>query len=397
MSNKPALSSSDINKLFLRFLVGKSKVYKEEDYNDGLNELGESDQEQDEAIEAKGNGWNQRILLEVEQERKTRVLEAKKEQDKRNAILTRYFQQLLLSTIDEKLKDTDSVVAEQLQMRDNSIELLILLLAKEPRYSILAGLLDLNPSTRNHVIGLVSSEDFMSLLGREKRIVSDIQTAVGMIGTDVLRYLIPALLFKYRINAFNQHNRLFARKLWRYQLTLGQVCTSLMKEIGYRRPYEGLILSAMLNFAYTASYQQYLESFEAVRTRCIAEAREKGEKQKHDFFYEISSDPASLQALLLSKSDLKMSVRLASQLFQKDFPHLLNALNEEVENVAFESRSKVGKILFQAIHFAKYDQLRSSRLFKREWLDDYLVLAHIDVETFKNLSRQELFRFKPNW
>ena len=325
------------------------------------------------------------------------MLEAKKAENKRNAILTRYFQQMLLSTIEEKLNDTESVLSEQLQMRDNSIELLILLLAKEPRYSVLAGLLDLNPSTRNHIIGLVSSDDFMGLLGREKRLVNDVQTAVGMIGTDVLRYLVPALLFKYRINAFNQHNRLFARKLWRYQLTLGQTCTALMQEVGHRRPYEGLLLSAMLNFAYTASYQQYLESFENVRSRCIAEAREKGEKLKHDFFYEITSDSASLQALLMSKSDLKLSVTLGSKIFQKDFPHLLNALNEEVENVDFESRSKLGKVLFQAIHFAKYEQLRSARLFKREWLAEYLSIANIEPKVFKNLSRQELYRFKPNW
>ena len=77
--------------------------------------------------------------------------------------------------------------------------------------------------------------------------------------------------------------------------------------------------------------------------------------------------------------------------------YLINALNEEVDNIEFESRSKVGKILFQAIHFAKYEQLRSARLFKREWLEEYLNLAKIDIDMFKLLSRQELYRFKPIW
>ena len=392
MLNQSPESSTDVKKLFLRFLVGKHQIYKEGDYDDGLN----AEESDDETIES-GSGWNQRILLDVEKERKIRVLAEKKLQNKRNAVFTRYFQQLLLSTINEKLNDTDYVLSEQLQLRGNSVELLILLLVKDPRYSILAGLLDANPSTRNHIINLVGSQDFMALLGREKRLVNDAQTAIGMIGTDVLRYLIPALIFKFRINATNQHDRLFSRKLWRYQLTLGQACTSLMKEIGYRRPYEGMMLSAMLNFGYTATYQQYLQSFEIVRSRCLLEAHEKGEKVKHDFLYGISSDAASLQALLISKSDLKMSVKLADKAFQKDFPHLLNALNEEADNVEFESRSKVGKILYQAIHFAKYEQLRSARLFKREWLEEYLNIAKIDIDMFKLLSRQELYRFKPIW
>jgi len=394
MSNDTAtINLSDINKLFLHYLVGKTQISKDEDFNDGLHQQ-ENDEE---APKKKGDGWNQRILLAVEKERVERELKEKQLEKKRNALLTRYFQQLLLSTINDKLQDTPTVLSEQLQMRESSIDLLIELIAKEPSYSSLAELLDLNPSTRNHIINLVANDDFMALLGKEKYILQDARAAIGRIGTDVLRYLIPSLIFKYRINTFNQHNRFFAKKLWRYQLTLGQACTSLMKECGYRKPFEGQLLSAMCNFAYAASFQQYLESFESVRINCIAEAREKGEKIKHDFFFDIKSDPASLQALLLAKSDLKMSVLLSKQAFPKKFIHLLNALKEEVDAVAFEKRSKIGKILFQAIHFAKYDQLRASRLFKQEWLDDYLVFANIDQETFRNLSRQELFRFKPDW
>ena len=384
---------SDINKLFLHYLVGKTQISKDEDFNDGLHQQ----ENNKELTEKKGDGWNQRILLTVEKERVERELKEKRLEKKRNALLTRYFQQLLLSTINDKLKDTATVLSEQLQMRKSSIELLIELIAKEPSYSSLAELLDLNPSTRNHIINLVANDDFMALLGKEKYVLQDARSAIGRIGTDVLRYLIPTLIFKYRINTFNQHNRFFAKKLWRYQLTLGQACTSLMKECGYRKPYEGQLLSAMCNFAYAASFQQYLESFESVRINCIAEAREKGEKVRHDFFFDIKSDPASLQALLIANSDFKMSMSLSKQAFPKKFIHLLNAIREEVDNVVFEKRSKIGKILFQAIHFAKYEQLRASRLFKQEWLNDYLTFANIDSETFKTLSRQELFRFKPDW
>ena len=394
MSNDiPTTNLSDINKLFLHYLVGKTQINKDEDFSDGLY-LQESHED---IKQKKGDGWNQRILLAVEKERVERELKEKTRQKTRNALLTRYFQQLLLSTIDGELQNTATVLSEQLQMRDSNIDLLVELIAKDPDYSSLAELLDLNPSTRNHIINLVANDDFMALLGKEKYILQDAKSAIGRVGTEVLRYLVPSLIFKYRINGFNQHNRFFAKKLWRYQLTLGQACTSLMKECGYQKPFEGQLLSAMCNFAYAASFQQYLASFESVRIKCIAEARENGEKVKHDFFFDIKSDPASLQALLIAKSDLKMSVSLSKQAFPKKFIHLHNALKEEVDNVAFEERSKIGKILFQAIQFAKYDQLRASRLFKPEWLDDYLTFANLDQETFRNLSRQELFRFKPDW
>ncbi|MCW8995579.1 MAG: HDOD domain-containing protein [Psychromonas sp.] len=387
--------AQSIDQLFLRFLVGKNKIYKEEEYNDGLSE-GESESN-DSVLAVEENGWNQRVLLDVEKDRVKREQADQLLKDKRNALLTRYFQQLLLKVINEKLQNSEHVVNEQLQLRESSIQLLRTLLAGEPRYSVLASLLESNIATRKRLLSLVGCEHFMAALGREPRIVRDIHSAIGLIGTDVLRFLIPAILFKSQVKTYSHHNALFAKKLWRYEMTLGQTCCALMQKAGYRRPYEGMLLSAMVNFAQVASYQQYLSSFEAVRVACLDQARAKGEKERHDFFFEIQTDPASLQALLVSQANLKLSLSLSEKIFQEGFPHLVNALKEEVEQVAFEKRCLVGKILFKAMRFAKYDQLRASRLFKAQWLDDYMQDSHIDAETYKNLLRQELFRFKPIW
>ena len=396
-AEQPELSlMQSVDKLFLRFLVGKNKVYKEEEYNDGVSEA-----ELDEKVDSKStpaqDGWKQRILLDVEKERVMREKADKRLKDKRNALLMRYFQQSLLKVINTKLEDSDTVILEQLQLRESTTELLKKLLAGEPRYSVLASLLDQNVNTRKRLLSLVCSEDFMSELGRSPREVRDVQSAIGLIGIDVLRYLVPAILFKYRINTYSQHNALFAKKLWRYEMTLGQTCTALMITEDYRRPYEGMLLSAMVNFAYVASYQQYLSSFEAVRTACLDQAREKGEKDRHDFFYDIQTDAASLQALLVSQSSLKLSLSLSEPIFAKSFPHLVNALREEVEAKPFEERSKIGKVLFRAMRFSKFDLLRASRLFKAQWLETYLEKSQIDSTTYKNLLRQELFRFKPTW
>ncbi len=388
-----------VDKLFLHFLVGKKGISQEDKYNDGLSEI----EFNDTALEIQSelilipNGRHQRILLDVEKKRVIREEANKRLNDKRNALLTRYFQQSLLKTINVRLEDSDAVVFERLQLHDSTLELLRTLIGGEPRYSILASLLDQNTGIKKHLLSLVDSEKFMNKLGRSPRHVRDIQSAVGLIGTDVLRYLVPAILFKYRISADSRHNTLFAKKLWRYGLTLGQTCTALMIADNYRRPYEGMLLSTMINFAYVASYQQYLSSFEAVRNNCLEKAREKGEKYQHAFFYDIDTDPTSLKALLLSQSNLQLSLSLSEKLFSKSFPHLVNTLKEEVEATPYEERSRLGQILFKAVRFAKYDQLRSSRLFKEEWLEKYIKDSHIELDVYKNLVHEELFRFKPTW
>ena len=392
--SKPSLSES-IEQLFLRFLVGKNKIYKEEEYNDGLLE---NESEEDETpSNAVKTGWDQRVLLDVEKERVIREQADLRLKEKRNTLLKRRFQQLLLKVINQKLDNSKDIISNKLQIRDNTVEILKTLLASEPRYSVLASLLELDISLRNRLVFLVNNEHFMRELGRDSRNVRDIQSVVGMIGTDVLRFLVPAILFKSRVNASSQHNALFPKKLWRYQMTLGQTCSALMLAEGYRRPYEGILLSAMINFGYAASYREYVASFDSVRMTCLDRAREKQDKNRHDFFFEIQTDSASLQSLLIAQANLQLSLSLSEEMFRKDFPHLVNALAEEVTQIPFEKRSFVGKVLFKAIRFAKYEQLRASRLFKSKWLNAYLQESQIDQSTYKNLVRQELFRFKPIW
>ena len=283
-----ALSLAEsIEKLFLRFLVGKNKIYKEEEYNDGLQEK-EADGDESLASSSE-SGWNQRVLLDVEKQRVEREVAAKHAKDKRNVRLTRHFQQLLLKVVNAQLKDSKKVIHSQLQYRQNTIELLSRLLASEPRYSVLASLLESNFAIRNRLLFLVGNEVFMATLGREPRNVRDIHSAMGLIGTDVLRFLVPAILFKSHIDAYSRHNPLFARKLWRYHMTLGQTCSALMQQRNYRRPYEGMLLSEMVNSAYVLSYQQYTASFEVVRTHCLDQAREKGEKDHHGFFFDLQT------------------------------------------------------------------------------------------------------------
>lgn len=393
--NPPSVIAS-IDQLFLRFLVGKNKIHQEDEYNDGLSETDVDNNSLNPVLKDE-SGWSQRILLDVEKQRVEREKTEQRLKDKRNALLMRYFQQSLLKVINEKLENSDDIINNQLQFRESTVELLATLLAGEPRYSVLASLLDIDSGTRNRLLSLVGCSNFMGKLGREPRNVRDIHSAVGMIGIDVLRFLVPAILFKYRINTYSPHNTLFTKKLWRYEMTIGQTCTALMYQENYRRPHEGLLLSVMMNSAFVASYQQYSASFEIVRTACLDNARDKGEKERHEFFFDIQTDVASLQALLISKSDLKLSLCLSKKIFAEDFPHLVNALEEQVNNVPFAERSKVGKILFKAVRFAKYDQLRSSRLFKTAWLADYLRDSQIDAPTYKKLLRLELFRFKPIW
>ena len=390
---------TSVDKVFLRFLVGKWQLSEDDRAHDHVLDAGgknaNSDVDTNEDIER--NGRQERTLLEVEKKGAKRKELEQLHDEQRQALLIRYFQQLLLKVVNKKLEDPEKLIIDHLQLHKSNVELINILLKYEPRYSVLSHLLGFNVHIRERLLELVGSDLFMAELGRSPRKVRDVRAAMGLIGLDVLRYLIPSLFFKSCISPYRGENDIFSKKLWRYELTLGQTCTALMLAENYSRPHEGMLLSAMLNFAYVASYQQYLVSFEGVRLACLEQARQKDNKYQHDFFYQMLHDPASLQALLLSQSTLDLSYQLAEKVFGSSFPHLVNAVKEEIDDLEFSRRSKIGKILFKSIRFSKYDQLRSARLFKASWLSDYLKKSEINSKTYRYLVRKELFRFKATW
>lgn len=377
-----------IHARFDHFLVGKNYVLGDEDFDDGL-ELELLEQQEDK--EVKESGWSKRILLDVEKARVEKEEAAKRQRAKALQVAASYFNKRHINDMLAQLSEPDRVMTHLLRMPPSTTELLLSLTLPFPRLSAIGAMLEQNPEVKRRLLYLVGSDSFMELLGRKPRAVKDAQAAVGLLGVEILKQIVPAMVFKYRIKMHNAVIPGLGKKLWRHILTTGLATSYLLEQQGYKRPAEGMMLGGLLFLGHMSCLHQFLRSFDETMVDCLNEARQKGDKKFHDLLFDVEADPRILEKFLQERA-LEIGLSLAKQGFQEGAPQLITALQEEVDDLNYDVRSTLGKALFSGLRFSIFEQLRAAKSFSQEELTPWREYAKISPQMFKEMHNKALHR-----
>ncbi|MFO6425130.1 HDOD domain-containing protein [Motilimonas sp. KMU-193] len=377
-----------IHARFDHFLVGKNYVLGDEDFDDGL-ELELLEQQEDK--EVKESGWSKRILLDVEKARVEKEEAAKRQRAKALQVAASYFNKRHINDMLAQLSEPDRVMTHLLRMPPSTTELLLSLTLPFPRLSAIGAMLEQNPEVKRRLLYLVGSDSFMELLGRKPRAVKDAQAAVGLLGVEILKQIVPAMVFKYRIKMHNAVIPGLGKKLWRHILTTGLATSYLLEQQGYKRPAEGMMLGGLLFLGHMSCLHQFLRSFDETMVDCLNEARQKGDKKFHDLLFDVEADPRILEKFLQERA-LEIGLSLAKQGFQEGAPQLITALQEEVDDLNYDVRSTLGKALFSGLRFSIFEQLRAAKSFSQEELTPWREYAKISPQMFKDMHNKALHR-----
>lgn len=377
-----------IHTKFDHFLVGKNYILGDEDFNDGL-ELELLEQQEDK--EVKESGWSQRILLDVEKARVEKEEAAKRQRAKALQVAANYFNKRHINDMLAQLSEPERVMTHLLRMPSSNTDLLLSLTLPFPRLSFIGSMLEQNPEVKRRLLYLVGNGSFMELLGRKPRAVKDAQAAVGLLGVEILKQIVPAMVFKYRIKMHNAVLPGLGKKLWRHILTTGLATSYLLEQQGYKRPAEGMMLGGLLFLGHMACLHQFLRSFDETMVDCLNEARQKGDKKFHDLLFDVEADPRILEKFLHERA-LEIGLSLAKQGFQEGAPQLITALQEEVDDLNYDVRSTLGKALFSGVRFSIFEQLRAAKSFSQEELTPWREYARISPQVFKDMHNKSLYR-----
>ncbi|WP_434340672.1 HDOD domain-containing protein [Motilimonas cestriensis] len=377
-----------ISAKFEHFLVGKNYILGDDDFNDGLElELLEKQEEK----ESTESGWSKRILLDVEKARVEKEAAAKRQREKALQVASNYFNKRLINDMLQQLSEPDRVMTHLLRVHASTTDLLLALTLPFPRLSLIASMLEQNPELKRRLLYLVGSHSFMELLNRKPRVVKDAQAAVGLLGIEILKQIVPAMVFKYRVKMNNTVIPGLGKKLWRHMLTTSLATTYVLEQQGYKRPAEGMMLGGLLHLGHMACLHQFLRSFDETMVECLNEARQKGDKKFHDLLFDVEADPRILEKFLAEKA-LEISLSLAKHSFQEGAPQLISALQEEVDDHNYNVRGTLGKALFSGLRFSVFEQLRAAKNFSQDELVPWREYAQISASQFKEMHQKSLYR-----
>ncbi|WP_108652608.1 hypothetical protein [Dongshaea marina] len=212
---------------FRHYLIGQKHQLAADELDDGLalNEI--EDQEQ---VEQEQQESEERILLDVEKARVAREEAQKQQREKEVKAASNLIHHKLNELIIHSFHDHHRLLRSTLRLDTSALDLLALIAEPFPRLSVLASVVEVNQEIRRRILYLVANQRFMKQLGHSPRQSNSLQTAMGLIGIEVLKLIIPAMLFKYRIRMYSSNTPQMGPKLWRYLLTTGQSVSFLLKE-----------------------------------------------------------------------------------------------------------------------------------------------------------------------
>lgn len=348
------------------------------------------------ALSASDRKENQRLLLDVEVQGAL-AREQKKQAEvelvnKASRILTkRVFEHATKS-----LENTDHVYVNVLRLPTHMGDLLDTLLTPNSSYKQLASVISSNHGLGEKLIEMVANTQFCRQIGREPRKIQDVQTAVGYVGMEGLRLILPILLIKSRLRFRCEHFPLLATKLWQHVLITSNGARYLIKdERNDGSPELNALLAGILRFlGPMAVYQQFSQSFEESRTQLLTELRELNNRPLYNAMLQATTNPSIMTKLMVEQAD-KTTIALLDKFKSERFKGLKARLSVALTKASPNEQDKWSMAIQQAELFSQYELLTKSKCFPNEKLIKALMYSRFISEARReDMSRENLRQLK---
>ncbi|MBD78218.1 MAG: hypothetical protein CL840_04610 [Crocinitomicaceae bacterium] len=344
------------------------------------------------ALSASERKENQRLLLAVEVEGAL-AREQKKQAEveiinKASRILTKR----VYEHMTKALSNTQHLYVNVLRLPKHMDDLLDTLLTPNSSYKQLASVISSNHGLGEKLIEMVANKQFCRQIGREPRKIQDVQTAVGYVGMEGLRLILPIILIKSRIRFRCEHFPLLATKLWQHALLTSNGSRYLVKEDGTENtPELNNLLAGVLRFlGPIAVYQQFSQSFEESRTQLLSELRERNNRPLYNAMLQANTNPSIMTKLMLEQAD-KATLALLGEFKSERFKGVKNRLVDALTKSSPNEHDKWSMSLQQAEIFSQYELLTKSKCFPNEKLSKaFMFSCYISEEKRDEMGRRNL-------
>ncbi|MDA0147535.1 HDOD domain-containing protein [Vibrio sp. LaRot3] len=304
---------------------------------------------------------NQRLLLECESER---VKERRKEQADR--------QNLYKFVVDDVGKYAEKLFLERLQNSD-SYQLFnrfpdlshFISIAYSPslNFSKLATLTTNDKQLNDNVIALVNNPRFCSRLGKSSREIVDIKMAIGTLGIDNSRLLMPILMAKPLLKWHDNVTKSIAPKLWQHTILTANVSRLRMQQAGIKKPEQGIMLGILRTIGHFAIVNHFPQIFEDALIERMQHYRNNNMREEYYACAEVKPIMSVLPKAIL-KLEKTITRNIINELeWEPANIHLKLALEQDLDDLPILERNEHSIALAQAKTYSMFDGLDRSGVF----------------------------------
>jgi hypothetical protein len=378
-----------VEQRFFQWLISKN-LSENEDLHDGLYDGQTCDVEV--AIDPAHRKKNQRLLLEVEKAGEIARAAKREEQQRVRNLASKMLTQHMRAHMIEKLNEPRHVLTNLLRLPAGMSDLISLLYSPAANYQRIAGLVQTIQGLPKQLIDIVNNREFCDNIGREPRGIKEVLPAVGFIGIEGLKLILPIMTLKSRLRFNCEHYPLLGPKLWSYTITVANSTRQRLKDGGHQdgKELDGVVLGALSVMGMMAIHHQFPQSFEDVRVRCLEMLREQNNRVLYNAMLDATPDLGLLPELFLEKAS-SVNVMIARNMQWDKLVHVATALDEQHDDVIPTKRTMHGIAVKQGITYSQFDLLRRAKRFTcKEHVLPFLYGACLSQEEATRLLKQDL-------
>lgn len=377
-----------VDSRFYKYLVNRKFAIKEDDLIDGLFEQKDIE-EVKEKISVHGRFTRKKLSIELQAEEK------RQEKINQSLELVAQVENKLrphyLNNMRKKLEDIDYVINTLIKIPQNIQDILDVSYNPNSTMKKIAEILAVNSVVSNKLISTVNNTKFRRSIGRvgDDRRIDNLQSAIGYIGINGFKALLPFLIFKDIIKDFYQVFPGMTHKIWKYALGKAVCANHILTENGHKDPMMGYIVAFVSSLGVIAIYHQFYISLEEVKLKKLEDASKNKKFDIYDAIFSSEPDEAVMSEMLIEFS-ATLPVQILEKLNWNIFPEIRNAIIEESNEVPLDERSDMGKVLRQSISYSKFELLRRAKFFSKDHVEPFLESGGLTRETMKSLISQNL-------
>ena len=235
------------------------------------------------------------------------------------------------------------------------------------------------------MIELCRNPKFCERLGKTVKSFNDTKLAIGLLGIDNCRLLLPILMVKPLLRWDSPVTKLIAPKLWQNMILTANVTRLRLIDAEVKSPEQGIAIGILRTISQFAIVNNFPLIFEDALVERMQFYREENRREEYYACAEIKPTMEVLPEALLCLEKILTKKIVEYIEWCPTSIHLKNALIEDLDDVPMLDRSPYGVALAQGQAYSIYDALERSHVFVEKHKPIWFANVQMPADALKSI------------
>lgn len=242
-----------------------------------------------------------------------------------------------------------------------------------------------NTALADSIIALVNNPTFCHSINKTAKNIRDLKTAIGFIGIERCKMLLPVLMLKPLLKWNDSNTKLITPKIWQHAILTANATKKRLEDAGFKYPEEGFAIGLIRNIGHFIIMNYFTMTFEKTMEEIITYYRDNGMREE---FYACADITPKLRFLpsLLSDVSEDLTRKIVNNIDWGHRPYLREAIIQDIDDTPVRERSLHSVALMQGRSFSIHHLMTKSNAFLKPYANVFFAHCLLSKDAQKGIA-----------